>query len=77
MCNDQGRLIIFKDINSTSLYLHCEECEWGWRNPDSVHDKKAAFLTLKEDIESEIPSLDEIEKLGWGAYALHWFDEDD
>ena len=71
----QGRLTITKDATHESLYLHCDECEWGWRNPDSVVDPTAKFLTLDEDFVSENPTFSEIEQHGWAKYAMNVYDE--
>jgi hypothetical protein len=74
-CGGQGRLLILKDSSSGGLYLHCEECEWGWRDPEKTDDIGSAFLTLDEDFDSEVPSRDEIEERGWAKYISGHFDE--
>lgn len=76
-CDGQGRLLILKNRGTGTLYLHCEECEWGWGDPAlaAAGDIDAAFLTLQEDFESDTPSLDEIGRLGWGKFVAGYFDE--
>jgi hypothetical protein len=71
----QGRLLIFKDLAAQQLYLHCEECEWGWRNPERSSEKEAGFLTLDEEFESKPATKEDIDGLGWTKYAAHEFDE--
>jgi|tagenome__1003787_1003787.scaffolds.fasta_scaffold20752703_1 hypothetical protein len=75
ICEGQGRLLILKDKTRNRMYLHCDECEWGWQDPEKVDDRAAAFLTLDEDFETEIPTLEQIQRYGWGQYALHYYDE--
>lgn len=72
-CN-QGRLIITKNITASTLYLHCEECEQGWPTPNDVDLKINNFLTLLEDYETEIPSLEEISNYGWKEFAKNSFE---
>ena len=74
-CNGQGRLLILKDTSADKLYLHCEECEWGWRDPQATDNIKAAFLTLEEEFDTEVPPKEEIEKRGWGQHISGSFDE--
>jgi hypothetical protein len=71
----QGRLLIAKDVTHDSLYLHCEECERGWRDPEHADDPKASFLTLNEDFEGSFPDESEIDRMGWTKYKLHSFDD--
>lgn len=74
-CDGQGRLIITEDVTHKRLYLHCEECEYGWMNPEDAENVKKRFLTLDEDFESENPSLERIKEYGWLKYALHSFED--
>ena len=67
----QGRLFVFKNITNGNLYLHCEECERGWVNPDEVHDKNKSFLTLSQDFEAVEANEGDIEKYGWKIFKLH------
>ncbi|HXO42199.1 MAG TPA: hypothetical protein VN999_12160 [Thermoanaerobaculia bacterium] len=75
ICEGQGRLLILRDVTHDRLYLHCDECEWGWLDPELVDDVSAAFLTLDEEFNSEAPTLEEIQRYGWERYALHSFEE--
>jgi len=74
-CNGQGRLLIMKNLSTNSLYLHCEECEWGWRQPDRTDDVEAAFLTLQENFQAQPASAMEIEQAGWSGYVSGLFQE--
>jgi len=71
----QGRLLIAKDVTHDALYLHCEECERGWRDPEAAGDRSASFLTLNEDFEGSFPDEAEISLAGWGKYKIHTFEE--
>jgi hypothetical protein len=71
----QGRLLIFKDLTRNELYLHCEECEWGWRDPDAAESRGAAFLTLDEEFESAPATAEDLVFFTWQKYAVHEFDE--
>jgi hypothetical protein len=68
-CGGQGRLFIMKDLSNHSLYLHCEECECGWRDPEKTRDLESAFLTLDENFESEPATMTDIEEAGWRRYV--------
>jgi len=74
-CNGQGRLIVQKNLDANKLYLHCDECEWGWRHPEDVDDPSKKFLTLCEVFESANPTYQEILDFGWGPYALNRLEE--
>lgn len=69
----QGRLLIMKDLSNDSLYLHCEDCEWGWRDPEKADNVASAFLTLNEEFEAAPASRAEIERLGWNRYVVGEF----
>ena len=71
----QGRLLIARDLSSDALYLHCEECEQGWRDPNVAADPSAGFLTLSEEFEMEFPDETCIDERGWARYKLHSFEE--
>lgn len=73
-CDGQGRLIITKDVTANRLYLHCDECEWGWRDPERVDNADAKFLTLNESFGAEDATREDIGRHGWGKYALHHFE---
>jgi hypothetical protein len=66
--------VIFLDTTHERLYLHCEECEWGWKDAEKAANPEVAFLTLDEEFETEAPTLDQIQQFGWARYALHSFD---
>jgi len=68
-------LLVFLDATHDNLYLHCEECEWGWRDPvaAAAGDLKASFLTLLEHFESEPATGEEIERRGWKRYVAGEF----
>ena len=72
---EQGRLLLFKDLTANRLYLHCEECEWGWHDPERAADKDAGFLTLDQQFEAAPASVDDIQSFGWERYAVNEFDE--
>jgi hypothetical protein len=59
-CN-QGRLFIYKNLNQNKLYLHCEECERGYKNLDNV-SSETSFLTLLEDFDSIEADLNDLMK---------------
>ncbi|MCC5850392.1 MAG: hypothetical protein JJU29_20080 [Verrucomicrobia bacterium] len=74
-CSGQGRLLITEDLTNERLYLHCEECDWGWIDPAMAHDVSKGFLTILEDFETKNPTFETIRSFGWEKYALHAFHE--
>jgi hypothetical protein len=64
-----------KNLGSMSLYLHCEECEYGWRNIELSSNAGAAFLTLDEKFDAEIATKSDLLSYGWEKYELKYFDE--
>jgi hypothetical protein len=72
---EQGRLFVFLDTDQDTLYLHCEECESGWRRPEDVDHPDRRFLTLDEDFDARLPTHEEIVARGWAAYPLHEIEE--
>lgn len=70
----QGRLFIFKDLNRNELYLHCEECETGWRDPNKL-DLEHSFLTILEDFEAKEASQEDINQYGWQKFAINKIEE--
>ncbi|QSQ14917.1 hypothetical protein [Myxococcus landrumensis] len=70
-----GVLLIARDKTRGSLYLYCDECGYGWRDPEHL-DPSARFLTLTEDFETEDPTAEEIDAAGWGKYRLHSIEKD-
>jgi hypothetical protein len=71
----EGRLLIFKDLTRGTLYLHCEECEWGWRDAALADQRNAGFLTLNEEFESEPADIEEIRARGWERYVAGSFED--
>jgi hypothetical protein len=66
-----GRLFIYEDATNRRLYLHCDECEWGWLHPEQVAAPDAGFLTLNETSDAHPATPEAIERFGWSHYALH------
>ena len=66
---DQGRLFVTEDITNQRLFLHCEECECAWLNPEEVTADKS-FLAINPDFETRMPSKETIQKFGWTQYDL-------
>jgi hypothetical protein len=62
-CN-QGRLFIFKNLNLNKLYLHCEECERGYYDPNKLN-VESSFLTLQEDFDAIEASYEDIKEHNW------------
>jgi uncharacterized protein (DUF983 family) len=60
----QGRLFVYKNIDSNKLYLHCEECETGYNDPERL-DKDHSFLTLLEDFNAIEASQEDILQSDW------------
>jgi hypothetical protein len=71
----QGRLILTEDITNKRIYLHCEECERGWLNPNEIDDLSKSFLTINIDYETENPNIKKIEDYGWKDIAKNSFTE--
>lgn len=74
ICFEQGRLFIVEDISNYRLYLHCEECESGFSDPDEVKVGKG-FLTFEEKYEYRLADLETITRCGWQKYALNQIPE--
>ena len=70
----QGRLHLFEDITHNRLYLHCEECEWGWLNPHEASDPGRGFCTIDAEFESKAVNMDTIRFYGWEEYARHSYE---
>jgi hypothetical protein len=68
-CNGQGRLFIQRERSSGRLYLHCEECEFGFFDPERSDQTTDGFLAI--DVDFELPDLKEIESQEWRRFALH------
>ena len=71
----QGRLHIFEDLTHHRLYLHCDDCERGWLDPESARDPNACFLTYEVEFESRAPTAETIEAYGWSKYATNTYVE--
>jgi len=71
----QGRLLIMEDVTNRRLYLHCEECEYGWYVPEKINSMECGFLTLTEDFDSSTPTFEDIKNYGWEKYATHSFSD--
>ena len=69
-CDHQGRLFLCEDRTQNRIYLHCEECEAGYFDPNDI-SKESSILMLLVDIESEPATLKRIKELGWEEYAAH------
>lgn len=63
----QGRLFIERRDNPDGLFLHCEECEWAWNEPQDVATVESGFLAM--DIDSRFATKAEIDGAGWSRYA--------
>lgn len=74
LCN-QGRLFIFKNIDSAKLYLHCEECERGYYNPFDVNVENS-FPTLEEDFQAVQATLDDLVKFHWDKLKINTICDD-
>ena len=68
-CDGQGRLFIVRDCSTGRLYLHCEECEYGFRNPEACANISDGFLAV--GVRYDTPTQSEIEANGWRRYAKH------
>ena len=60
----QGRLFVFKNMDQGKLYLHCEECETGYYDPNKLN-KEHSFLTLQEDFKAIEATEEDILKSEW------------
>lgn len=69
-CFGQGRLFIVDDAALQSLYLHCEECETGYANPEALKVENG-FSTLSEQRERRLADLQTIRDLGWERFAVN------
>lgn len=65
----QGRLFIVEDTSNQRLFIHCEECECAWLNPDEIVGNKS-FLAINPDFETRNPIYDTIQKFGWTKFNL-------
>lgn len=65
----QGRLYAYREEDSGDIYLHCEECEQGYRNPEAL-SANHSFLTLDEPGEARAASREEILHSSWSRLLL-------
>jgi hypothetical protein len=66
----QGRLFVFKNYSKNKLYLHCEECERGYDDPDQLNVENS-FLTLSQDFETVEASEDDLRKYNWSHLSAN------
>ena len=57
------------ELGPRGLYLHCEECEHGWRSPEDAVGRQGMFLTLDEEFDATPATMDEIRAAGWERYV--------
>jgi hypothetical protein len=66
----QGRLVVMYDMTRDRLYLHCEECESGWRDPARIGDPDTRFLTLDEEFDARPATEQDLVRHDWTAGPL-------
>ena len=66
---EQGQLFIHRNCETDGLYLHCDECEWGFSDPTQCDLVSGGYIAVF--IHYDVPTLKEIEARGWSAFALH------
>ncbi|CDN58477.1 Hypothetical protein RG1141_PB01290 (plasmid) [Neorhizobium galegae bv. officinalis bv. officinalis str. HAMBI 1141] len=64
-----GRLFLFREIETGDVYGHCEECEQGYRSPDDI-ESNIGFLTLLDDSDAEWATEVEISRSVWANYRI-------
>jgi hypothetical protein len=72
-CN-QGRLFIFKNLSINKLYLHCEECERGYYDPQQINVENS-FLTLQEEFEAVNATYDDLQEHKWETLRINTVNE--
>ena len=65
----QGQLFIHSNRETQSLYLHCDECEWGFADPTKCDSVDDGFFAM--NIHYDEPTLDVIQQRGWSEFAMH------
>jgi hypothetical protein len=70
-----GRLALCEDTTNMRMYLHCEECETGFLDPEEVNEPGAGFLTVDCPFESHAADIQTIRKYSWERFALHFVSE--
>ena len=68
-------MCIRDSITNARVYVHCEECEWGWLHPEGLGDVAQGFLTLLSDYETTDPTREEIERSEWRGHIAGSFEE--
>ena len=73
----QGRLFIEYDTSDKRLVLHCEECEFVWKDPELMGRNVPGnvFQALVSDHDFEFPTEVEIDDAGWKKYRVHCTEE--
>ncbi|MGJ7562742.1 hypothetical protein ACSFBM_02670 [Variovorax sp. GB1R11] len=71
----QGRLLFQNDTTNERVYVHCEECEWGWLHPEGLGDVAQGFLTLLSDFESTDATLEDVQRSEWRDHIAGSFEE--
>jgi len=68
-CN-QGRLFVMHNATTNALYLHCDECEMGFPEPEQADVGAGGRLTLTDDFEAEPATMEEIRAASWDRFAF-------
>lgn len=68
-CN-QGRLFLFKNLDDNTLYLHCEECERGYKDIKNI-SRENSFLTITEEYKAREATKEDIQEFGLDLSAFH------
>ncbi|WP_197144221.1 hypothetical protein [Lysinibacillus sphaericus] len=63
---DQGWVIIVKDIQTSSLYLCCKECESEWKSPYEITQEQC--LPFNTYAKYDFPTEDEVISYGWAEF---------
>jgi uncharacterized protein (DUF983 family) len=66
----QGRLFLFRNVETGDIYGHCEECEQGYLSPDDLEAEQGGFLTLLDDADAEWATQEEVARSVWANYKL-------
>lgn len=65
----QGRLLLFRNLESGDIYGHCEECEQGFLTPDEL-EERTGFLTLASDDDADWATEEQISRSVWANYKV-------
>jgi len=63
----QGRIILFRRVDSGDVYGHCEECEQGYLSPDEL-TARGGHLTLLDDADAEPATREDVERSVWANW---------